>query len=257
MVRRPKGIFWDQQDEGKRETVSYKPSMKIDYELEMGYIVSKPVPCGEILDINNAPEHIFGFVLLNDWSARDIQLFEMPPLGPFNSKAFGTTISNWVVTLDALDPFACPPKHEQTNFPLEHLRYADAKRATFDIKVESYLVRNGTRYRLCISNLKYLLWTPFQQITHQASSMCGMRTGDIIGTGTISGDDMENGKKVGLACLYEATQNGTQPVRLDDEQEVIYLKDGDSIILTAYCVDGSGTKILGFGECVGQLLPSL
>ncbi|GME34400.1 Fumarylacetoacetase [Neofusicoccum parvum] len=252
-VHRPKGVYWDPTD-SKRAI--YAPSRAVDYELEMGFIVSKPLPYGQSLDVDNAPEHIFGFVLLNDWSARDIQLFEMPPLGPFNSKAFGTTISPWVVTLDALEPFACRPKHAQTLSPLQHLRYGSGERGTFDIRLEAHLVRNGSKYKLCTSNLKYLLWTPYQQLTQQASSMCGLRTGDLIGTGTVSGDATADGQKVELACLFEATLNGTNPYKFADGQELSYAQDGDSIVLSARCVDGSGTTVLGFGECAGQLLPS-
>ncbi|KAF4305907.1 Fumarylacetoacetase [Botryosphaeria dothidea] len=250
-VHRPKGVYWDPFGS---KSATYAASKALDYELEMGFIVSKPLPYGKALDINSAAEHIFGFVLLNDWSARDIQVFEMPPLGPFNSKAFGTTISPWVITLDALKPFSCPPKHPQTLSPLEHLRYGEGQRGTFDIKLEAHLVRNGTKYKLCSSNLSYLLWTPYQQLTQQASSMCGLRTGDLIGTGTVSGDAVENGKKVELACLFEATLNGTVPYKFEDGQELTYLQDEDGIVLSARCVDSNGKTVLGFGDCAGQIV---
>lgn len=261
-VHRPKGVYWDATD---NKTAIYAPSQRVDYELEMGFIVSQPLPYGAALSIDNAADHIFGFVLLNDWSARDIQLFEMPPLGPFNSKAFGTTISPWVVTLDALAPFACAPKHAQTLAPsLPHLRPTDGQRATFDIRLEAHLLRNGARYKLCGSNLRYLLWTPFQQLTQQASSRCGLRTGDLIGTGTVSGDataEVEGGggggRKVELACLFEATLNGTVPYVFADGEELAYARDGDGIVLTATCVGGGGETVLGFGECVGHLQPSV
>lgn len=251
VVHRPKGVYWDPF--GSKSAI-YAASKALDYELEMGFIVSKPLPYGEALDVNSAAEHIFGFVLLNDWSVRDIQVFEMPPLGPFNSKAFGTTISPWVITLDALKPFSCPPKHPQTLSPLEHLRYGEGQRGTFDIKLEAHLVRNGTKYKLCSSNLSYLLWTPYQQLTQQASSMCGLRTGDLIGTGTVSGDAVENGKKVELACLFEATLNGTVPYKFEDGQELTYLQDEDGIVLSARCVDSNGKTVLGFGDCAGQIV---
>lgn len=225
----------------------------MDFELEMGYIVSKPVPYGETMKVEAAPEHIFGFVLLNDWSSRDIQVFEMPPLGPFNSKSFGTTISPWVVTMDALQAFQCAPKHRTT--PFEHLRYPDFDRGTFDVRLAAHLERDGRRHQICTSNLRYLYWTPFQQLTQQASANCGLRTGDLMGTGTISGDGQDAaGKKIELACLYEATQHASKPLALEDGVELAYLADGDVIVLTAWCEDGTGKKVLGFGECRGRLV---
>ncbi|KIX07964.1 fumarylacetoacetase [Rhinocladiella mackenziei CBS 650.93] len=248
LVRRPRGVYWRP---GTKEPV-HGVSQLVDFELEMGYIVSKPVPYGETLKVDDARDHIFGFVLLNDWSSRDIQIFEMPPLGPFNSKSFGTTISPWIITLDALHAFQCAPKHK--THPLEHLRYNDFDNGTFDIKLAAYLERNGRRYRVCTSNLRYLYWTPFQQLAHHASANCGIRTGDLMGTGTVSGDGKdETGKKVELGCLFEATQHARQPLKLDGEVELGYLEDGDSIILSAWCDDGQG-RALGFGECRGQLV---
>ncbi|RSL56837.1 hypothetical protein CEP53_006686 [Fusarium sp. AF-6] len=181
-IRRPRGVFY-----GSDGKPTYGPSQELDYELEMGVFVSKPVPYGTELDIKNVEEHIFGFVLLNDWSSRDLQIFEMKPLGPFHGKGFGTSISPWVVTLEALQPFRCPPKTEQNPPPFNHLKWP-GKDGTFSIKLAVDLIRNGKRVNLGTSNLKYLYWTPFQQLTHHASAMCGLQTGDLIGTGTISGD---------------------------------------------------------------------
>lgn len=230
-------------------------SQAVDFELEMGYFISKPVPYGETLDVDNAPEHIFGFVLLNDWSARDIQIFELPPLGPFNSKSSGTTISPWIVTLDALSPFACTPKHK--TYPFAHLRYKEFDKVTFNVKLAAHLERQGRSYPLCTSNLRYLYWTPYQQITHHASAMCGLNTGDLMGTGTVSGDGTdENGNKTELACLFEATQNATEVIEFEDGQQLSYLRDGDTIILSAWCEDSSGRRVLGFGECRGSILPA-
>ncbi|KAL0259904.1 hypothetical protein SLS55_005645 [Diplodia seriata] len=272
-LHRPRGTYWDPSTpDGAAKKAIHAPSRAVDYELEMGVIVSRPLPYGETLpSASAAAEHIFGLVLLNDWSARDIQLFEMPPLGPFNSKAFGTTVSPWVVTLDALAPFAAAPKHPQTlASPLGYLRHAEDTEgvggrdgATFDIRLSSHLLRAGRRHELCTSNLSYLLWTPFQQLAQQASSACGIRTGDILGTGTVSGDatDGGSGTKVELACLFEATLNGTRPYSFKGgdgeggEVKLAYLEDGDAVVLEARCVDGEGRTVLGFGECVGELLP--
>ena len=249
LVRRPRGVFWKP---GNKEA-EYGVSKLVDFELEMGYIVSKSVPYGETMKVDDAPDHIFGFVLLNDWSSRDIQIHEMPPLGPFNSKSFGTTISPWVITLDALDAFRTAPKHK-TN-PLEHLRFADFERGTFDVKLAVHLERDGRRHKLCTSNLSYLYWTPFQQLTHHASANCGIRTGDTMGTGTISGDGVgEDGKKFELGCLFEATQHATKPLQFEGGVEVGYLLDGDSVILSAWCDDADGKHVLGFGECRGRLV---
>ncbi|KAL1632763.1 hypothetical protein SLS58_011326 [Diplodia intermedia] len=271
-LHRPRGTYWDPSTpDGAAKKAIHAPSRAVDYELEMGVIVSRPLPYGETLpSASAAAEHVFGLVLLNDWSARDIQLFEMAPLGPFNSKAFGTTVSPWVVTLDALAPFAAAPKHPQTlASPLAYLRHdgadADAGGAgpTFDIRLSSHLLRAGERHPLCTSNLSYLLWTPFQQLAQQASSACGLRTGDVLGTGTVSGDATDDGgaggAKVELACLFEATLNGTRPYRFEGggggQVELAYLEDGDAVVLEARCVDGEGRTVLGFGECVGELLP--
>ncbi|KAJ4247102.1 hypothetical protein NW762_013240 [Fusarium torreyae] len=191
-VRRPHGVYYG--NDGK---ATYSPSQQIDYELEMGLFVSKPVPYGSVMDINNAEEHIFGFVLLNDWSARDLQVFEMKPLGPFHGK-------------DALKPFQSAPKWEQKPPPFDHLRWT-GHYGTYDIKLEVELKRNGECFSLGSTNLRYLYWTPFQQLAHHASAMCGLETGDLIGTGTISGDATDSkGLKLELGCLYEATKAGTK-----------------------------------------------
>ena len=249
LVRRPRGIYW------KPDVLepAYGPSQSLDFELEMGYLVSKPVQYGETLNVDDAPDHIFGFVLLNDWSSRDIQAFEMAPLGPFNSKSFGTTISPWVITLDALKAFQCAPKHQTK--PLEHLRFRDFEHGTFDIKLAAHLERDGKRHQICTSNLRYLYWTPYQQITQQASAGCGLRVGDLMGTGTVSGDATdESGKKIELACLFEATLHASKPLEFGEGVKLGYLEDGDSIVLSAWCEDSSGRRVLGFGECRGKLV---
>jgi fumarylacetoacetase len=252
VVRRPRGIYWKTGANGEREA-EYGVSKCMDFELEMAFIVSKPVPYGETMKINESPEHVFGFVVLNDWSSRDIQVFEMPPLGPFNGKSFGTTISPWVVTLDALQAFACPPLHKTS--PMPHLTFEDLDHATFDIKLAVHIERAGKRHTVCTSNLNYLYWTPFQQITHHASANCGLRTGDLIGTGTISGDGVDDtGRKFELGCFFEATKHGHELVQLKDGMKFSYLEDNDSVVLEAWCEDKNGKKVLGFGECKGQLV---
>ena len=265
----------------------------------MGYFVSKPVPWGERMPIEEAREHIFGFVLLNDWSARDHQLFEMrplvsthfppvqfrqdktsfflcflekrsphsltaslrPPQGPFHSKGFGTSISNWIVPLDALLPFSCAPNTPQDPPPFPHLSWPTPGNAALDIKLKVTLVRSGEEFPLGSSNLKYMYWTPYQQLAHHAASGCGMLTGDLLGTGTISGAGRdERGVKRELGCLYEVemTGSGVMPMVADGEGKGYqsgYLEDGDEIILEGWCEDGDANAVLGFGECRGRIAP--
>lgn len=236
----------------------YGPTRKLDFELEMGFFVSQPVPYGERLDIKNAKDHIFGFVMLNDWSARDHQLFEMKPLGPFHSKGLGTSISNWVVPLEALNPFSCAPNTKQDPPPFSHLTWPGEENGALDIKLRVRLVRNGKEHVLGTSNLKYLYWTPYQQLTHHAASGCGMETGDLIGTGTISGSGVdEKGEKAELGCLYEVERTGTKSMPLQEQGSKYmegYLEDGDEVVMDGWCGDGSGGVMLGFGECRGRIV---
>ncbi|KAH7083604.1 hypothetical protein FB567DRAFT_473367 [Paraphoma chrysanthemicola] len=252
-LRRPRGVYFKDGD-----IPIYGPSQQLDYELEMGFFVSKPIPFGSEVKIESAPEHIFGFVLLNDWSARDLQMFEMKPLGPFHGKGFATSISSWVVTMDALNPFRCSPKTIQNPPPFEHLRWDGKEDGAIDINLKATLKRGNKTFTLGASNLRYLYWTPFQQLTHHASAMCGMDTGDLLGTGTISGDATDDrGNKTELGCLYEATHGGTQWVHLENGTKMKYLEDEDEIILEGWCKDKNGRTVLGFGDCMGKVLPSL
>ncbi|TEA15490.1 Fumarylacetoacetase [Colletotrichum sidae] len=252
-IRRPRGVYYDTDGQP-----TYGASQKLDYELEMGVFVSKPIEQGSEMKIQDAEEHIFGLVLLNDWSARDIQVFEMKPLGPFHGKGFGTSISPWVVTLDALQPFRCSPKTKQEPAPFPHLKWPRNEDATVDVKLQVSLIRKGKKIEMATSNLKYLYWTPFQQLAHHASAMCGLGTGDLIGTGTVSGDAQDGeGRKLELGCLYEATNAGTRDVQLPDGTTIKYLGDGDEVILQAWCGDMEGNGVsLGFGECRGVVLPA-
>lgn len=231
----------------------------LDFELEMGFFVSQPVPFGDAMRIENAKDHIFGFVMLNDWSARDHQMFEMRPLGPFHSKGFGTTISNWVTPMEALEPFRCATHLEQNPKPFPHLTWSDEKTAALDVKLRVKLVRDGREYVLSTSNLKYLYWTPYQQITHHAASGCGLETGDLMGTGTISGSGRDGeGRMVELGCLYEAQRTGTSvmPARSESLRgyEEGYLEDGDEVVLEGWCEDEEGKAVLGLGECRGRIV---
>lgn len=253
-TRRPKNVYFS---EGMDSEPAYGPTRKLDFELEMGYFISKPVPYGDDMPISEAKEHIFGFVMLNDWSARDHQLFEMRPLGPISSKSFGTTVSNWVVPMEALEPFSTAPHLKQDPSPFPHLTWPSPHDGALDIKLRIKLVRNGKEHVLGQSNLKYLYWTPYQQLTHHAASGCGMQTGDLIGTGTISGSERNpKGEMAELGCLYEAERTKTQVLpRSDGPYQPGYLEDGDEIMLEGYCEGADGQIALGFGECRGRIIP--
>lgn len=232
----------------------------------MGYFVSKPVPFGDNVSISDADEHVFGFVLLNDWSARDLQIFEIRPLGPFHGKGFGTSISPWIVTMDALEPYRCKPKqHPDRPDILPLYKYPSERQAesgTFDIRLRVRITRKktGKEVVFATSNLKYMYWTPLQQLVHHASAGCGLETGDVMGTGTISGDAVDGkGGKRQLGCLYEATHRGADMVSLEDGSEMRYLDDGDEVVLEGWCGGDERTESgmgIGFGECRGVILPA-
>ncbi|KAI7359395.1 hypothetical protein KC320_g446 [Hortaea werneckii] len=244
-IPRPKNVYFSN---GVDSEPTYGPTQKMDFELEMGYFVSKPVPFGEPMPIADAKEHIFGFVMLNDWSARDHQLFEMRPLGPFHSKGFGTSISNWVVPMEALEEFSCPPNTKQDPAPFPHLTWPGQGDGALDIKLRIRLNRNGQEKELGTSNLKYLYWTPYQQLTHHSASGCGMETGDLIGTGTISGSGRnEKGEKCELGCLYEGERTKTQvmPQSTGSRYQEGYIEDGDEIILEGWCENKQREVVLG------------
>lgn len=182
-ITRPMGIFPAQP--GAPPT--FQAENKLDFELEMGIWISNGVPRGQRLDIAKAKNHVFGITLLNDWSARSIQFAEMQPLGPFHSKGSLTSISPWIIPIEALDEFASCPRHsEQTPKPLPHLTPSDPAKSTWNIHVQCSVIRDGKEFVFAQSNLNELHWTPLQQITHLASAGEGLSPGDVFGTGTIS-----------------------------------------------------------------------
>ncbi|KFZ23865.1 hypothetical protein V502_01651 [Pseudogymnoascus sp. VKM F-4520 (FW-2644)] len=251
-ITRPYGVI-----QPPSASAYFGPTHALDFELEMGVFLSKPVARGLRVNINDAADHIFGFVMLNDWSSRDIQVFEMPPLGPFHSKGSGTSISPWIVTPEALEVVMGPRESVQEPRPLPHLDWNDDKRATFDIEVSVKIIRNGKSFMIGQSNLNDLHWTPFQQLTHLASAGEGLATGDIFGTGTISNDRVnENGEKAGLGCIYERklARNTLSP--LTDLAQT-FLKDGDEVVMEGWCKSKTSGKFFGFGQCRGVVLPPL
>lgn len=221
---------------------------KLDFELEMGFIVGKESALGEPVSTADAPAHMFGMVLLNDWSARDIQQWEYVPLGPFNSKGFGTSISPWVVTMEALEPFR-RDNPEQSPQPLPYLQ--QQARNAYDIALEVALQPQGAAApsTICRTNFKAMYWTMAQQLAHHTVSGCNVRVGDLMGSGTISGTTPDS-----YGSLLEMTRNGAEPVTLADGSRRGFLEDGDDVIMTGFC-QGEGYRV-GFGSVSGKILPA-
>ncbi|KAE8689823.1 Fumarylacetoacetase [Hibiscus syriacus] len=224
----------------------FGPSLKLDFELEMAAVVGPGNELGKAIDVNEAADHIFGVVLMNDWSARDVQAWEYVPLGPFLGKSFGTTISPWIVTLDALEPFACnAPKQDPSPPPY----LAEKISKNYDIALEVQIKPSGQKDSSVVtrSNLKNLYWTLTQQLAHHTINGCNLRPGDLLGTGTISGPEPDS-----LGCLLELTWNGQKPLSLNGTARK-FLEDGDEVIFTG-CCKGSGYNV-GFGTCRGKVAP--
>ncbi len=237
----------------------YVPCKNLDYEMEIGFFVGKGNELGETISIEEAEEHIFGLCLVNDWSARDVQAWEYQPLGPFLAKSFATSVSPFVVTMEALAPFRTNAfvRDENDPKPLDYLSSdANEKNGGFDIKLEVYLQtqkmrdENAEPFLLSRSNMKDLYWTIGQMLTHHASNGCNLQTGDLIATGTVSGDS-----KDARGCLLELTWRGTEPIQLPNGEERRFLEDGDEVIMKGFC-EREGFRRIGFGECRGTILPS-
>ena len=219
---------------------------KLDFELETGFIVGKATALGEPIAIEEAENHIFGMVLLNDWSARDIQQWEYVPLGPFNSKTFGTSISPWVVTLEALEPFRCASPVQEPQ-PLPYLRENTAN--NYDIHLQVAIAADGSETVISNTNFKYMYWSMMQQLTHHSITGCNMRVGDLMGSGTISGPEKDS-----RGSLLELTWNTTEPLTLVNGEQRGFLEDGDTVIMRGHC-QKNGLRN-GFGEVRGTVLPA-
>ena len=219
---------------------------KLDFELETGFIVGKATALGEPIAIEEAENHIFGMVLLNDWSARDIQQWEYVPLGPFNSKTFGTSISPWVVTLEALEPFRCASPVQEPQ-PLPYLRENTAN--NYDINLQVAIAADGSETVISNTNFKYMYWSMMQQLTHHTIAGCNVRVGDLMGSGTISGPEKDS-----RGSLLELTWNTTEPLTLINGEQRGFLEDGDTLIMRGHC-QKDGLRI-GFGEVRGTVLPA-
>ncbi len=227
---------------------TFGPSRLMDFEVEMGFFVGPGTELGETIPVERARDHVFGMVLLNDWSARDIQKWEYVPLGPFLGKNFCTTISPWVVTMDALEPFRCAGP-AQDPAPLPYLRGAGDQ--AFDIRLDVYLEAEGLDepHRLASSNFKTMYWNICQQLAHHTVGGCNVKPGDLMGSGTISGDTPDS-----RGSMLELSWRGTEPVQLPNGEQRKFLLDGDRVIMEGWC-EGNGYRI-GFGQASGKILPA-
>ncbi|RXS98081.1 fumarylacetoacetase [Silvibacterium dinghuense] len=249
-IRRP----WGQFRRSGEVAPCFAPTEALDYELEVGFFIGRGNLPGEPVAMADAEAHLFGACLLNDWSARDIQSWEYQPLGPFLGKNFATTISPWVVTMEALEPFRVPAPVRADGEPavLPHLAGKEnGRRGGIDLQLEVWLRtaqmrRNGqAAVQLSAANLRDLYWTPLQMLVHHTSNGCNLRAGDLFATGTVSG--AEDG---GRGCLLEITQRGTEPLLLPNGEQRLWLEDGDEVTLRGFCA-AEGQRRIGFGACIG------
>jgi fumarylacetoacetase len=254
-VRRPNG----QRKLPAEAEPSFGPCRNLDYELELGVWIGPGNELGEPIRIGQASDHIAGFCLLNDWSARDIQSWEYQPLGPFLAKNFATTISPWVIMPEALAPFrvAQSPRTEGDPEPLAYLLdAADQHEGALDLELEALLLTEGLRqkglspHRLSIGNARHMYWTVAQMVAHHTCGGCNLQPGDLFGTGTISAP-----AEGGYGSLLEITQGGTKPIALASGETRAFLQDGDEVILRARA-RREGSASIGFGECRAKVLPA-
>jgi fumarylacetoacetase len=248
-IRRPCG----QRKPADAATPEFGESRRLDIELEMGFVTGRGNRLGEPIAIGDVREHIFGLVLVNDWSARDIQAWEYQPLGPFLGKSFATTISPWIVTLDALEPYRCAPP-PQTPVPLHYLRGAEdwAYDVSLAVALQTAAMRDGGIAPVQISrtNFKDMYWTVAQQLAHATVNGALARSGDLFASGTISGSAERT-----QGSLIELTWNGANPIELPDGEHRAFLEDGDEITLRGWC-EKPGARRIGFGSARGRIVPS-
>ena len=232
-----------------QERPEFGPCKKLDIELETGFIIGQGNELGEPIRCANAEQHIFGMVLLNDWSARDIQTWEYVPLGPFNSKTFATTISPWVVTMEALAPFRVATPAQEPK-PLPYLQHQLNVDYGVDLHLEVQLTPNQSQEAttICKTNFKYMYWSMAQQLAHHTASGCNTRVGDLMGSGTISGPTPDS-----FGSLLEMTWNGANPLKLSDGSSRQFIQDGDTLTLRGWA---QGAYRVGFGLCRGTILPA-
>ena len=236
----------------------FGPCKRLDIELELGVFVGTGNELGEPIEMQEAEQHVFGICLLNDWSARDIQAWEYQPLGPFLSKSFASTLSPWVVTMEALAPFRVPFEHPPEDpQPLPYLDSpGNRAHGGLDIQLSAELLTPRMReagvaaHRLCLTNYRHAYWTVAQMVAHHTVNGCNLNPGDLFGSGTLSGPSLEQ-----AAALLELTVGGKQPVQLPNGEQRVFLEDGDTVALRGWC-QREGAARIGFGECVGTVLPA-
>ena len=242
-IHRPKG----QIKPSAEEDPIFTPSRQVDFELEMAFITFDGKPLGDSISTEEADSYIFGLCLFNDWSARDIQAWEYVPLGPFLGKNFASSVSAWIVTLDALEPFSVESP-EQNPKVLPYLEF-DGKKA-YDIQLQvGILTNNKDETVVCNSNFKYMYWNMAQQLAHHTSNGCNIRCGDLLGSGTISGKSEDS-----FGSMLELTWRGTKPLKVKDGSERKFINDGDSVVMRGHS-ELNGVRI-GFGELKSKLLPA-
>jgi fumarylacetoacetase len=255
-VRRP----WGQNRSDAEKPPVFVPAKNLDYEMELGFFVGKGNDLGTPIPISKAEDHIFGVCLVNDWSARDIQAWEYQPLGPFLAKNFATTISPYVVTMEALAPFRAPAfeRNADDPQPLDYLSdEMNRKFGGLNINLEVYIQTEKMRneniepHRLSRSNTKDLYWTIAQMLTHHASNGCNLQTGDLMATGTVSGK-----AKSERGSMLELSWRGTEPIELPSGETRRFLEDGDEVIMKGFC-EREGFRRIGLGECRGRILPAV
>jgi fumarylacetoacetase len=254
-VHRPLG---QSQPEGA-PAPTFGPTRALDYELELAVWIGPGNRLGEPVPIASAEETLFGVGLLNDWSARDLQTWEYRPLGPFLAKSFATTVSPWVVTLEALAPFRAPAYARPTGDP-DPLPYlsspGDQQRGGIDLHLEAWLQSRRMRdegvdaVRLGCTTFREMYWTLAQMVTHHTSNGCNLRPGDLFGSGTVSGPGRD-----ARGCLLELTRRGSEPVQLPTGESRSFLEDGDEVVLRGFC-ERTGYVRIGLGECRGTVLPA-
>lgn len=243
-IHRPKG----QTKADDAPTPSFGPSKLLDFELEMAFITGKSTELGESISTTEAEDYIFGLALFNDWSARDIQKWEYVPLGPFLAKNFGSTMSPWIITLEALEPFRVESPEQEPEV-LPYLKFEGKK--NFDINLEVEIVpEKGKGKTVSLSNFKYMYWNMAQQLAHHTVNGCNICVGDLYASGTISGPTPDS-----YGSMLEISWQGKNPITMPDGTERKFILDNDTVIMKGYC-EKEGVRI-GFGECSGKILPAL
>jgi fumarylacetoacetase len=248
-VRRPDG----QAKDAEADAPHFSPTRSLDYELELGFFIGPGNALGEPVPIDSAEDQIFGICLVNDWSARDIQAWEYQPLGPFLGKSFATSISPWVVTMEALEPYRVAPAPRGTGDPepLPYLRseHSVALDVTLEVELTSARMRAGgiAPMRLSRCNARDLFWTPAQLIAHHTSNGCNLRPGDLLASGTVSSLSSD-----GLGCLLEITRRGSEPLVLPTGEARRFLEDDDEVTLRGWC-EREGVPGISLGECTGRV----